>query len=53
MDTENVQEEPEYDFEPATMGSRADKSLFILTSRFVRLLEEAPEGLIDLNAVCH
>ncbi|CAJ0568055.1 unnamed protein product, partial [Mesorhabditis spiculigera] len=30
-------------------GTRADKSLALLTKRFVKLLQESPDGMLDLN----
>jgi hypothetical protein len=33
-------------------GGRADKSLGILTQRFLDMLQDAPDGLADLNIVC-
>lgn len=32
---------------------RTDKSLGILTQRFIELLQDAPDGVADLNAVCY
>ncbi len=36
---------------PGDLGSRFEKSLGLLTSKFVTLLQEAPDGLLDLKLV--
>lgn len=33
-------------------GSRAGKSLGMLTQRFIRFLQQTPAGLVDLNTAC-
>ena len=32
--------------------SRRDKSLGLLTTKFVQLLQESPDGILDLKVVC-
>lgn len=39
------------DIEQPQMGTRADKSLGLLTKRFIRLLQQVPGGMCDLNGV--
>ncbi len=34
------------------IGSRAEKSLGLLTQRFLKLLQTARNGIVDLNTVC-
>ena len=36
---------------PGDANSRFEKSLGLLTTRFVTLLQEAPEGVLDLKLV--
>lgn len=35
------------------LQSRFEKSLGLLTSRFVYLLQHSPDGILDLKAVSH
>ncbi|GMT09193.1 hypothetical protein PFISCL1PPCAC_490, partial [Pristionchus fissidentatus] len=46
---EMFDEDEEDDFEQPQMGTRADKSLGLLTKKFLKLLQTAPGGMVDLN----
>ncbi|GMR58290.1 hypothetical protein PMAYCL1PPCAC_28485 [Pristionchus mayeri] len=44
-----LEDDEEDDFEQPQMGTRADKSLGLLTKKFLKLLQSAPGGIVDLN----
>ncbi|GMS79474.1 hypothetical protein PENTCL1PPCAC_1649, partial [Pristionchus entomophagus] len=44
-----LEEDEEDDFDQPQMGTRADKSLGLLTKKFLHLLQKAHGGIVDLN----